>query len=660
MDLIISALWAGIINLILVGFVLFREEKKKTNRIFFFLGLSLAAWNFSSLGIYVASSETTALLWVKFFYLSLVFVPSAFFHFVLTLIDDHWPSHKRLRQLGYLLSYLFLLASGFGLLSNKIEYLNGYYYPSDSIADIIFIIFFVSYGSYGIYLLARRKSQTNNPLERKHLACFFGGSYIVLLGISSNLLMLIGLKYIYPFGHLATGIYPLIVTYAILKHKLIDLELTGIDLCLRKIKFYLASGLIFFLFASLLLTIERLIQRLSGYYLLWGSIPVLIILAFSLQPLRKNLQVLIDNRFFRRKTGQQIKMLEEMLVKINGHSNKEAIFDTLLNGLVNILYLSNAAVILLDEEQEEYEISSAVGIDAIKKRTNKFSSKEGIIPYLKSHLEQEHLLNHNLQADSEISRGIKRDFEKLNAEVFIPLRSEQELMGILSLGRKMSGDGYDPKDLIFFFHLGQKVGLDIKRVSLLQKKTEEFLKIIEVLIVILEKKKSFGLSHSEMVSRYAELIAQELGLPDNEVTRAKHSGLLHNLGYLFVCEQILSKRSHLTPAEFENIKSHTIVGSRLLSFITNNQELIWGLKYHHERLDGCGYPESLEGKNIPLIARIIGVADVYIAMISDRPYRRGFYREDVLAELKRHSGYEFDPKVVQALERVLSRELMLR
>jgi diguanylate cyclase (GGDEF)-like protein/putative nucleotidyltransferase with HDIG domain len=158
--------------------------------------------------------------------------------------------------------------------------------------------------------------------------------------------------------------------------------------------------------------------------------------------------------------------------------------------------------------------------------------------------------------------------------------------------------------------------------------------------------------HSETVGRYAEQIAQELGLEPVQVERVRVAGVLHDIGKLGISDAVLLKPGSLERHEWAEIMRHPELGARILEHANLRDVASWVLS-HHERLDGSGYPRALAGSAIPLEGRILAVADAYEAMTADRPYRRALTPDEARAELRRGAGTQFDPDVVAAFERVL-------
>ena len=157
--------------------------------------------------------------------------------------------------------------------------------------------------------------------------------------------------------------------------------------------------------------------------------------------------------------------------------------------------------------------------------------------------------------------------------------------------------------------------------------------------------------HSQRVARYALMIAQEMGFSKEQLVMVEVSALLHDLGKIGIDEAILYKPGVLTKEEKEEIDKHVLRGYHILSGFTDIPEILNGVKCHHEFWDGSGYPEGLEDGQIPLIGRILAVADAYDAMTSKRPYRKVFTKEQAIAELKRLSGIQFDKEVVKIVLR---------
>ncbi|MBR1478797.1 MAG: diguanylate cyclase [Lachnospiraceae bacterium] len=179
--------------------------------------------------------------------------------------------------------------------------------------------------------------------------------------------------------------------------------------------------------------------------------------------------------------------------------------------------------------------------------------------------------------------------------------------------------------------------------------------MIETIANTLDAKDEYTQGHSRRVAEYAVQIAKELGMSDDEVENIRYIALLHDIGKIGVPDAVLNKPGRLTDTEYGLMKLHTVAGGEILKDIDLFKDLDLGALYHHERYDGKGYPNGLKGEEIPYIARIICMADSYDAMTSNRIYRSHLSKDVVIAEIKRCSGTQFDPKIAEAFLKYLER-----
>jgi len=180
--------------------------------------------------------------------------------------------------------------------------------------------------------------------------------------------------------------------------------------------------------------------------------------------------------------------------------------------------------------------------------------------------------------------------------------------------------------------------------------------LLDTLAEVVDLRDPYVLGHSKQVARYSVLMAKKLGLHPKQVELVRKAGLLHDIGKLGVSESILLKPEHLTPAEHNIVKQHSLLGAELMENSRSLHELTPIIRHHHEHYDGGGYPDRLRGTDIPIEARILAVADAVEAMASDRPYRHGMTDQEILDELNRYAGTQFDPKVVKAFIQIARSE----
>jgi putative two-component system response regulator len=179
-----------------------------------------------------------------------------------------------------------------------------------------------------------------------------------------------------------------------------------------------------------------------------------------------------------------------------------------------------------------------------------------------------------------------------------------------------------------------------------QRVTVNYLDFLKVLIYILESKEPYTNGHSERVTMYSAVIAQDLDLTREEKEDLQIATLLHDIGKIGLSNRLLEK-IELNYEECQSIRFHPIKGVRLIEPLDFSHNVISAIRHHHERWDGKGYPDGLMGSAIPLLARIITLADSYDAMTSDRPYRSGLSPHRVEEEIEKNAGTQFDPEIVK-------------
>ena len=182
---------------------------------------------------------------------------------------------------------------------------------------------------------------------------------------------------------------------------------------------------------------------------------------------------------------------------------------------------------------------------------------------------------------------------------------------------------------------------------------------LEALVNALEAKDPYMRGHSARVADLSASIGAQVGLPEEEVEVVRHAGRLHDIGKIGTREAVMNKQGPLTPEEFEHIKQHVIIGSQILSPLAHLGGIIGAVRSHHERWDGTGYPDGLQGENIPMGGRIIGAAEVYDALTTSRPYQEKMTPEQAVERMADLAGTVLDPRVYEALANIVSRRQTL-
>jgi HD-GYP domain-containing protein (c-di-GMP phosphodiesterase class II) len=182
-----------------------------------------------------------------------------------------------------------------------------------------------------------------------------------------------------------------------------------------------------------------------------------------------------------------------------------------------------------------------------------------------------------------------------------------------------------------------------------------FMDSIEMIAAAVDAKDPYTKGHSGRVAQYSVLLAQEIGLPEEEVDKIRISATLHDVGKIGIEDRVLKKPGVLTSEEFEVMKRHTVMGYEIVRQVKQLNEMLPGIRWHHEALNGRGYPDGVKGDELPLMVRIIAVADTFDAITTDRPYQAGSEFPKALDILRKHAGTKYDPLVVDAMDSALAK-----
>src|SRR5215813_2745102 len=264
------------------------------------------------------------------------------------------------------------------------------------------------------------------------------------------------------------------------------------------------------------------------------------------------------------------------------------------------------------------------------------------------------------------------DFAATEVDMLIPLVVRERLIGIVFLGEKASGEKFTEEDLEVITVLARHIGVGIHSHRLLEeveRKAKENQQLYEGLRTIyretvhafaaaIDMKDRYTKGHSVRVGKYSEVIAREMGWSDDEVEGITIAGYLHDIGKLIVDLSVINSPDRFSAKEQVEMSRHPAAGYEILAPISHPYaDIPLMARYHHERLDGNGYPDGLKGDQIPPGARIVTLADSFDAMTTDRPYRNRLSLEDVFNDFRQNTGTQFAPQVVCAFCRAFLKEI---
>ncbi len=224
--------------------------------------------------------------------------------------------------------------------------------------------------------------------------------------------------------------------------------------------------------------------------------------------------------------------------------------------------------------------------------------------------------------------------------------TDQHVMGVLCYRLSQQNDPTDSNRTRFIQNLLHHTTISCENVRLLSTLSSMIVDVVIAMALAIESRDPYTGGHVERVTAYALLLGERMGMSAADLTTLRLGGLLHDIGKIAVPDAILRKPLPLTDQEIALVNPHPVVGYEIVSRIPQLAKTKPVVRWHHERFDGKGYPDGLKGEELPLLARVAAIADAFDAMTSDRPYRLGLSIQDAIAEVKKNSGTQFDPQLV--------------
>lgn len=265
-----------------------------------------------------------------------------------------------------------------------------------------------------------------------------------------------------------------------------------------------------------------------------------------------------------------------------------------------------------------------------------------------------------------------RALASVRVELVMPLVVREQLIGVVLLGEKASGENFSEEDLEVLSALSRHIGVGIHSHRLLEEVEHKaienqnlydglrkiYKETVHAFAAAIDIKDRYTQGHSVRVGKYSEIIAREMGWNDDEVEGITIAGYLHDIGKLIVDLSVINSPERFSAKDSKEMSRHPSAGYEILARINHPYaEIPLMARYHHERLDGNGYPDGLKGDEIPAGARIVTLADSFDAMTTDRPYRKKLPLKDVLEDFRANTGSQFDPAVVCAFCRAFLKEI---
>ena len=347
----------------------------------------------------------------------------------------------------------------------------------------------------------------------------------------------------------------------------------------------------------------------------------------------------------------QLTNLYQISKAISATNDLDKLLNQVLKQSLDLMGAETGSIMLLAPEEDELMIRAAVGLDKETIEATRVKIGQGISGYVaekgKPLMIQDGVRKAKLPGTSDVKDALS-----------VPLIANEKIIGVINANNKQAGR-FDKHDLRFFTTLAGQIATAVANATLVDDIQEAYFNTIKVLAAAIDAKDEYTHGHSARVAKFAVTIAKQLGLSKSDLTRIEAAAYLHDIGKIGVPDQVLNKDGALTEKERALINRHPLEASEILGHIDFPWgDVVPGVRGHHERPDGKGYPDGLKDEEISREARIIAVADSFDAMTSDRPYRKALDKTRAVTELVNGRGSQFDGQTVDAFIPALLSEWM--
>jgi len=336
----------------------------------------------------------------------------------------------------------------------------------------------------------------------------------------------------------------------------------------------------------------------------------------------------------------------ELTALINSTLDTREVRKRAIEAATRLVDAEAGSLLLIDSDTGELFFEIAIGDKGEKLKEIRLKRGEGIAGWVAENGEP--VIIHDVQSDPRFFKDADSKSKFFTRDMIcVPVKTKDKILGVLQTINKQT-DSFDNEDMEMLGALANQVAVAIENANLYQELKDTFYGTAQALAETIEKRDPYTGGHTKRVMNYSLAIGRAMGLSRAELENLKLSAILHDIGKIGVRDNVLLKEGRLEPVELEAMNMHPKYGSEILNHVKQLKDVIPGMRGHHEKYDGTGYPDGLKNNEIPLTARIIAVADTFDAMTTDRPYRKAFTAEVAFDELKKWAGRQFDPSVVEA------------
>jgi len=328
--------------------------------------------------------------------------------------------------------------------------------------------------------------------------------------------------------------------------------------------------------------------------------------------------------------------LFEISRELNSSLDLDRVLDTLLDASVRLLDAPLGYIVLVDRDTGTHFLRSTRGIGYLAVRERRSSVAEWVLAEGRSLVVN----------PSEWGSSHSDSVTGASAAIGVAIMAADDVMGVVVVADDAPERRFDAEDVRLLSTVANQGATAVANAERYATLQDAYLATVRSLAAAIDAKDAYTRGHSDRVALYAAVVGDRVGLSPDEHLALEFAAYLHDIGKIGVSERVLNKPGRLDAHEIAQIVEHPTIGATILEPVAFPWEITPIVRHHHERWDGSGYPAGLAGDEIPLLARILSVADSHEAMVSDRPYRSGLSEADALAELKRCSGTQFDGRIV--------------
>jgi putative nucleotidyltransferase with HDIG domain len=347
-------------------------------------------------------------------------------------------------------------------------------------------------------------------------------------------------------------------------------------------------------------------------------------------------------------TVSELSTLYEMSRTLGSTLDLDTMLEATLDAAMHSFAVDSGYVVLRDPISGEVELRAwrGAGDRPVDGRAVRASMSEWVV-------RQGRPLVFNPSRESETVENVDSVTGAL-AALCVPLVSVDVVIGAIAVGSHDRTVSFTGEDVRLLSTIANHVTIAVGNTELFASVQDAYLATVRALAAAVDAKEPYMRDHSGRVAVFARATAEKLGLSHDQRTAIEMAAYLHDIGKIGISEQILRKPGPLTEDEMSTMRHHPLIGANILRPVQFPWSIAPVVRHHHEHFDGSGYPAGLRGDEIPLLARVLSVADAYEAMTANRPYRDRLLVDDSIAELRRCAGTDFDPRVVEALIEVLT------